>query len=99
MPSKGFVGHKVPTTGPLAVRRLFHMLNIHRMRVEELAEKTGIGWQTIYGWRAGRSKPPHESLEKCFNALGRTLIDMRIEDVVSVHKGQGWEQLMRGQKS
>ena len=40
------------------------------LTVEEMSEKTGIHWRTLYGWEAGRTEPNFDSLPILAEVLG-----------------------------
>lgn len=61
-----------PNAHPL-VRRLIQECNAQRTTLTEIAQRSGVGRQTISLWRY-RAAPNLDNLIACFNVLGLDLI-------------------------
>lgn len=67
-------GHvAVPEDVHPLVRKLFVEMNRQKTTIKELSLRSGVGVQTISGWRYSYM-PRLDTLDACFNALGKTLV-------------------------
>lgn len=72
MPTHKFQQLSVPETAHPLVRELWRHMNDQRAPLRDVAEKAGVGYNAMVGWRT-RRLPRIDDLEACFNVLGYTL--------------------------
>lgn len=68
----------IPDNAHPLVKRLYEEMLEQRVGLADLAERSGVDRNTINAWR-NRQSPNVANLEACFNALGRRLTDVPMD--------------------
>ena len=68
------------TNNDQIVKFLFSEMHFQRLGIKDMAEKTGINYNTLKDWRL-RTNPRIKDMQACLNVLGYELVPQRIEQL------------------